>query len=669
MIFRKSLILDDTVTIEQLWSELLETGTDTYRIKFHNQLINRYKKYNKNGLFARIHENITGKKKNLSEEYKEYMVLIQSYYNAASTYYFSKNYQFAYKVVTDGLNFFNSIREKLYSNDYKTQKKHVDIWNLLLLTLKLDIMTTEGNNFGDTGNVRMAVREEEIKFVQIDYAKPFPSSAVLLFRRHFLDYENNITKDKIQILHKLRRWLNNEKLWTELDDDILYRKHISMYKFLVLFTISSEQGDKLSNILKAIEKPVLSIEDRLLNYKATQLALNHIVKPCIDMTDYNEDMCEKLKNYNSNTGITSIESTIIDKLYFLYNMDTDVIAMLKTELTTDNHIIDQNKLHVIVSASLDINIESEIYFINLNNSSQAIALLIAYTEVHEKKIIKEDEQKKSKNKKSNVTAKMRKSKKFDSNEQLYNQFTSTKYTTYEILNNLFIAYKWLMELFAVQSNNSQFRLYTSKFNQAKNNANIVASKEKELLGSELLVNDEHFIYLKAKQKSKVLLSSDKWEPSNRPGGWVQDRSSKTILKYFDPTEIKKNDILEPLIKLRDNSKSPYINRIEIFTIIFRYHWKLKQDYVAMYTSIKSAISEIVVTPEDRLRNLEAHELFTMYLMDRNEVGIKLSNVLDIGQVYNTFLINPEIRYENNITYKDFWDDEDDDTNIDINNTI
>ncbi|XP_050062261.1 uncharacterized protein LOC126551913 [Aphis gossypii] len=644
-IFRKSLILDDTVPIEQLWSELLETGTDTYRIKFHNQLINRYKKYNKNGLFARIHENITGKKKNLSEEYKEYMVLIQSYYNAASTYYFSKNYQFAYKVVTDGLDFFNSIREKLYSNDYKTQKKHVDTWNLLLLTLKLDIMTTELNNFGDTGNLRMAIRDEEIKFDRLGYVKPFPSSAVLLFRHYFL-YENNITKDKIQILHKLRRWLNNEKLWTELDDDILYRKHISMYKFLVLFTISSEQGDKLSNILKAIEKPVLSIEDRLLNYKATQLALDHIVKPCIEMTDYNEDMCKELNKYNSNTEITSIESTIINKLHFLYNMNTaDVIAMLKTELTTDNHIINENVLHLILSTVLDININtaSYNYKIHLSKFDEAMELLIDYTKF-------QDEKNKIK-KKDNQLAKT-----------IYNNIS-------EKVKNLFIAYKWLMELFEVKSDHSESCTYTPLLNEAKNNADRMAFKFKDVSGNEQLVNDEHFIYLKAKQKSKVLLSIDNWELSNTPGGWIRDTPNKTILKYFDKTEIKENDIFEQLKKLRDNSKSPYINRIELFTIIFRYLWKLKQDYVAMYTSIQSAISEIVVTPEDRLRNLEAHELFTMYLMDRNEVGIKLSNVLDIGQVYNTFLINPEIRYENNITYKDFWDDEDDDTNIDINNTI
>lgn len=99
---------------------------------------------------------------------------------------------------------------------------------------------------------------------------------------------------------------------------------------------------------------------------------------------------------------------------------------------------------------------------------------------------------------------MNTSEKSDSKEEYYNLFASTKYTTNEIVNNLFIAYKWLMELFAVQSNNSLFNLYIPKFNKAKKNAKRMAYKEKELLGSELLIHDEHFMYLKAKQKSKVI---------------------------------------------------------------------------------------------------------------------------------------------------------------------
>jgi len=57
-------------------------------------------------------------------------------------------------------------------------------------------------------------------------------------------------------------------------------------------------------------------------------------------------------------------------------------------------------------------------------------------------------------------------------------------------------------------------------------------------------------------------------------------------------------MLNQLINLNNNSECPYINRIEILTIIFRYARKLKLDSVEMY--IKAAIDEIVVTPEVNL---------------------------------------------------------------------
>jgi len=60
--------------------------------------------------------------------------------------------------------------------------------------------------------------------------------------------------------HKLKTWLTNNKLWENLDDDILYKKYISMYKFLVLFSNSHKMGDELRLLFKAIERPVLSIE-------------------------------------------------------------------------------------------------------------------------------------------------------------------------------------------------------------------------------------------------------------------------------------------------------------------------------------------------------------------------------------------------------------------------
>lgn len=89
-----------------------------------------------------------------------------------------------------GLKFFESIEKTLYSNNYKTQKKHVDIWNLLLLVLKLDIMTifiNENEVIEDSGKIRNAISIGEKKFIETDYRNPFPSSAVLLYRRYFLD--------------------------------------------------------------------------------------------------------------------------------------------------------------------------------------------------------------------------------------------------------------------------------------------------------------------------------------------------------------------------------------------------------------------------------------------------------------------------------------------------
>lgn len=59
---------------------------------------------------------------------------------------------------------------------------------------------------------------------------------------------------------KLEKWLNNRKLWENLMNDILDNDYISLYKFLIFFYNSPEDMDKIINIYKAIEKPVLSTE-------------------------------------------------------------------------------------------------------------------------------------------------------------------------------------------------------------------------------------------------------------------------------------------------------------------------------------------------------------------------------------------------------------------------
>lgn len=89
-----------------------------------------------------------------------------------------------------GLNFFESIKNEFYFyNLVETQKKHSAIWSLLLLTLKLDITEKleENKLKEDIGKMEVAITKIEKTFNEVDHKIPFPSSAVLLFRRYFLD--------------------------------------------------------------------------------------------------------------------------------------------------------------------------------------------------------------------------------------------------------------------------------------------------------------------------------------------------------------------------------------------------------------------------------------------------------------------------------------------------
>ncbi|XP_025207225.1 uncharacterized protein LOC112603038 [Melanaphis sacchari] len=142
-------------------------STDTYIIKFHNQLIHNTKQ---------------------PSSYEEGMVFIQSYYKAASIYYFYQNYEFAFKVINDGLKYIDSIKKYLVStNQYDKQNKHVHVWRTLLKTLKLDIMKhITSISVQDIERADHELSEEENKFNVPEYGS-FPSSAVLLFRKYFLD--------------------------------------------------------------------------------------------------------------------------------------------------------------------------------------------------------------------------------------------------------------------------------------------------------------------------------------------------------------------------------------------------------------------------------------------------------------------------------------------------
>ncbi|XP_025194309.1 uncharacterized protein LOC112593930, partial [Melanaphis sacchari] len=119
--------------------------------------------------------------------YEDYMVFIQSYYNAASIYYFYQKYEFAFEVINDGLKYIDSIKNHLNSeNQYDNQNKHVHVWYILLKTLKLDIMKhITSISDQDIQQADHELSEDENKFNVPEYGS-FPSSAVLLFRGYFL---------------------------------------------------------------------------------------------------------------------------------------------------------------------------------------------------------------------------------------------------------------------------------------------------------------------------------------------------------------------------------------------------------------------------------------------------------------------------------------------------
>lgn len=96
---------------------------------------------------------------------------------------------------------------------------------------------------------------------------------------------------------------------------------------------------------------------------------------------------------------------------------------------------------------------------------------------------------------------------------------------------------------------------------------------------------------------QILLPHDDWETSTRPGGWIPSKSSTYKLKFLNIINIKKHEIIEYLLYLKYESRCPYINKIEINTLIFRYLWKLHRNFDEMYRYIMVAIAEIVITPE------------------------------------------------------------------------
>jgi len=100
---------------------------------------------------------------------------------------------------------------------------------------------------------------------------------------------------------------------------------------------------------------------------------------------------------------------------------------------------------------------------------------------------------------------------------------------------------------------------------------------------------------------QILIPLNDWESSNRSGDWKLPRN------IFENIKAKFNFgnefIHDKLTLLESNYDQTclYINKIELYTLMFRYHRKYHQDdYDKMYEYIKKAINEIVITPEVNL---------------------------------------------------------------------
>ncbi|XP_025192475.1 uncharacterized protein LOC112592586, partial [Melanaphis sacchari] len=181
------------------------------------------------------------------------------------------------------------------------------------------------------------------------------------------------------------------------------------------------------------------------------------------------------------------------------------------------------------------------------------------------------------------------------------------------IENCFIAYKWLMELYGIIISPDD----TKTLKDMNKNIQKLMEYEKEYLKREYFKEDQHYMFLQVKEISRGLLKLDNWENSIRPGDWSLGKSKFTCLSFTN-----KNDMLRLIEKLNSCSTWRYVNRIEFLIIRYRFHRKFTKNYNEMYTSLIDAVSEPVITSQDRLRNLEAHELFSMFLMECNKIAIK-----------------------------------------------
>ncbi|CAI6359789.1 unnamed protein product [Macrosiphum euphorbiae] len=284
---------------------------------------------------------------------------------------------------------------------------------------------------------------------------------------------------------------------------------------------------------------------------------------------------------------------IIPKLknVFRAKHDKDIIMKLICNLSTKDAIISERLLHVIVTSSIDLaELEPSNYKKHIKTVKSAIEVLEYFVKVLVDK------------KENNKTETDSKSEFEDDDtddfieenytEKMVELLSNLTYSTnHQEMTNVFIAYKWLAELYGVLCDNSN---HLTKYQKRLNKYILLAEK--------INGNDDHLKYLKNKQDAKILLANNSWEVNSWLGGW-----------YFSNLKTETSKILDTSEK-GEKSKILYVMD------------SVKNDYEQMYRYLNCAINEIVITSEDRTRNMEAHELFSMYLMIANRHEIEKHTV-------------------------------------------
>jgi len=99
---------------------------------------------------------------------------------------------------------------------------------------------------------------------------------------------------------------------------------------------------------------------------------------------------------------------------------------------------------------------------------------------------------------------------------------------------------------------------------------------------------------------QILVANNSWEVGSWPGGWYFGNIETETSKILDTSANgEKSNMLKDLNFLKNESKCPYINKIEINILLYRLYVmdSVKNDYKQMYQYLAGAINEVVITSE------------------------------------------------------------------------